>query len=179
MFWHPCYQSTQPTGQPSGWSLSATVFYMSVWGRGGKGIPRPNIPPGAMGCCLQGTQFLLLSPNPFPQITYYEWGGGLQQLSVSEAFYQGADSSLQGVYSLPPCSNSQGQEVQPILQPSGLPLPLRLLELHFVSKCSLVSAHKAEEKPSPWPPWLQRQWAFLGSSPPRRAFSTVWGVPLT
>ena len=70
----------------------------SAWGRGGKGIPRPKLTPGAVGYCPQGTQFL------FPWIDHYGRGGELLQLSCSEAFYQGPDSSLQGSYSLPLCS---------------------------------------------------------------------------
>ena len=34
----------------------------SVWGKGGKGIPRPKLLPGATGCCPQATQFLFLPP---------------------------------------------------------------------------------------------------------------------
>ena len=30
----------------------------SAWGRGGKGVPRPKLTPGAVGYCPQGTQFL-------------------------------------------------------------------------------------------------------------------------
>ena len=86
-------------GPPAGHSQQ--LCSRSVWGRGGMGIPRPKLPPGAIVCCPQGTQFLFLL-QPFPPVSLTMSGvTATQQL---RGFSQDADSNVQGFsFSLPLC----------------------------------------------------------------------------